>query len=621
MAGEVYALSADLVNYIATYPRPKSWTIGKEDQRMAKWMRNHPNASSIHWISERCWIYDHPKAGTTYSRGFTFPDHVEEIRAEGRRGISEEERLRRGGEYWQSYSTVSKWRQVYQPPSKELSIEEQIEALVEGGGRWTGQGWRSDNGRGPEAVHVDRLLFDNSDSRLIAPDYDGVTRATRPNPTAAGVTPGAPNIEANLPTARTTHFGKDLFRDPSGLGSVSYLRKRAANVQEGPTGVPLGEGEYDIHNLVRGPFEDGPTPEPADMLSSGAANASSKASHTSMPPSSSASSSAPVVEDEPLKNEPTSQIRVGQHAFAVPAYDERFLPAPSLRYDPATLSLRQKRMLGRSNGGTVAVHYLKRNEWFFETALALIGRERMWDDGVDAPAYPDSPYSSNALLEPYSKTALAVSAVPPPALGSVMSASDTGLAEDEIEVLPALWGGPRMYGSPIVLENGMIVEGRRAEANREVVVHRHTSRPLAREEENVPAQTLGEAVASRVGRITGGGRAPMVALAEMDGVQIHVGGDVGNEEMHADTVEQAPAIAPGTDAPVAAEESATAMPATAMPATLSVSASPSAAATSQPDLHSSPASSSLAISSEATTTPSTDTQTPEPEQQSAASLP
>ncbi|KWU46466.1 hypothetical protein RHOSPDRAFT_3142, partial [Rhodotorula sp. JG-1b] len=518
MAGEVYALSADLVNYIATYPRPKSWTIGKEDQRMAKWMRNHPNASSIHWISERCWIYDHPKAGTTYSRGFTFPDHVEEIRAEGRRGISEEERLRRGGEYWQSYSTVSKWRQVYQPPSKELSIEEQIEALVEGGGRWTGQGWRSDNGRGPEAVHVDRLLFDSADSRLIAPDYDGVTRATRPNPTAAGVTPGAPNIEANLPTARTTHFGKDLFRDPSGLGSVSYLRKRAANVQEGPTGVPLGEGEYDIHNLVRGPFEDGPTPEPA-----GAANASSKASQSSTPPSSSASPSAPVVEDEPLKNEPTSQIRVGQHAFAVPAYDERFLPAPSLRYDPATLTLRQKRMLGRNNGGTVAVHYLKRNEWFFETALALIGRERMWDNGVDAPAYPDSPYSSNALLEPYSKTPLAVSAVPPPALGSVMSASDTGLAEDEIEVLPALWGGPRMYGSPIVLENGMIVEGRRAEANREVVVHRHTSRPLAREEENLPAQTLGEAVASRVGRITGGGRAPMVALAEMDGAQIHVG--------------------------------------------------------------------------------------------------
>lgn len=521
MAGEVYALSADLVNYVATYPRPNSWRVGKEDQRMARWMRNHPNASSIHWISERCWIYDHPKAGTTYSRGFTFPDHVEQIRAEGRRGITEEERLRRGGEYWQSYSTVSKWRQVYRPPTKELSIEEQVEALIEGGGRWQAQGWRSDNGRGPEAVHVDRLLFDNTDTRLIPTDYDGVQRATRPNPTAAGVKPGAPNIEANLPTARTTHFGKDLFRDPDSLQSVSYLRKRAANVQEGPTRPALGEGEYEVHNLVHGPFEDGPAPE-SPATGGGNSSTSAASSAAGATPSTAPVAAEDGEEEDPAANEPTSQIRIGQHAYTVPAYDERFLPSPSLRFDPSTLSVREKRMLGRSNGGTVAVHYLKRNEWFFETALALIGRDRMWDNGVDAPAYPDSPYSTNTLLEPYSKTPLAVSAVPPHAIEPSPRASDTGLPEDEIEVLPALWGGARMYGSPIVLDNGMILDGRRAEANREVLVN-HAIRPVAPPQP--PPQTLGEAVASRVSRITGGGRVPMVALAEMDGAEILVGGD------------------------------------------------------------------------------------------------
>jgi hypothetical protein len=27
-------------------------------------MRLHPNASEVRWISERCWMYDHPRSGT-----------------------------------------------------------------------------------------------------------------------------------------------------------------------------------------------------------------------------------------------------------------------------------------------------------------------------------------------------------------------------------------------------------------------------------------------------------------------------------------------------------------------------------------------------------------------------
>lgn len=522
MAGEVYALSGDLVQYLATYPRPKSWRIGKEDQRVAKWMRNHPNASSIHWITERCQIYDHPKAGTTYSRGFTFPDLIEQVRLEGRRGISEDERMRRGGELWQSYSTVSTWKKPYAPPAAGLSIEEEVEALVEGGGRWATQGWRSDSGRGPEAVKLERVLFTPSDSRLNDPSFASSPAAARQPAedllsSATGVRPGAPDRSAVIPSARTTRFGKDLFRDPEGVRAVAHLRKRAANVQEGPTRAPLEEGEYEIFNLARGPFEDGPTPEAL------AAEAGSTTTSTGGNSSSSSSRSA-APEDQPTKgddappyvNEPTAQIRLGQHAYALPSYNERFLPAPTLRFEPSTLALRSQRMLGLPHGGTVAVHYLKRNEWFFETALALLGRDKMWDGGVDAPAYPGSPYERNELLGPYAADPLALSAVPPPAAG-------LGDDEAELEVFPALWGGARMYGSPIVTPEGMVVEGRRAEANRE--------RLVAGSGGNAAAARGGRgASVGRLGRVTGGGRTPLVMVAEMDGVSIEVGGGGEGEE-------------------------------------------------------------------------------------------
>jgi len=39
---------------------------GKEDKLVSRWMRMHPEREEIVWIAERCWIYDHPKAGTVY---------------------------------------------------------------------------------------------------------------------------------------------------------------------------------------------------------------------------------------------------------------------------------------------------------------------------------------------------------------------------------------------------------------------------------------------------------------------------------------------------------------------------------------------------------------------------
>lgn len=65
MAGEAYALSFDLAQYIATSPAVRSIGVrGKEDQLVARWMRAHPGRESIVWVTEQCWMYDHPQAGS-----------------------------------------------------------------------------------------------------------------------------------------------------------------------------------------------------------------------------------------------------------------------------------------------------------------------------------------------------------------------------------------------------------------------------------------------------------------------------------------------------------------------------------------------------------------------------
>lgn len=64
MAGELYALSWSLADWVAKDPVVKTLTKGAEDKQTAKWMRLHPRAMEIRWTNERCWIYDHPRAGT-----------------------------------------------------------------------------------------------------------------------------------------------------------------------------------------------------------------------------------------------------------------------------------------------------------------------------------------------------------------------------------------------------------------------------------------------------------------------------------------------------------------------------------------------------------------------------
>ena len=64
MAGELYALSWSLVDWISKNATVKTLARGAEDKQTSKWMRIHPRASEIRWTSERCWIYDHPRSGT-----------------------------------------------------------------------------------------------------------------------------------------------------------------------------------------------------------------------------------------------------------------------------------------------------------------------------------------------------------------------------------------------------------------------------------------------------------------------------------------------------------------------------------------------------------------------------
>ncbi|KAH8100688.1 hypothetical protein BXZ70DRAFT_892960 [Cristinia sonorae] len=156
MAGELYALSWSLVNWVATDPQVKTMTRGAEDKQTSKWMRVHPRADEIRWASERCWIYDHPRAGTVYSHGFLFPSEVRRVQreilfdlknfwAQTRAGTLPDAQSSAiapaspFGPYgtsptsW-SRSTVSSWGARYSlpAPTAELTTAQSVEALVEG---------------------------------------------------------------------------------------------------------------------------------------------------------------------------------------------------------------------------------------------------------------------------------------------------------------------------------------------------------------------------------------------------------------------------------------------------------------------------------------------------------
>ncbi|KAJ9115015.1 hypothetical protein QFC22_005343 [Naganishia vaughanmartiniae] len=133
MAGECYAMSYDLAYFIGKAETFETMTRGAEDKLVAKWMRMHPRREEISWVSEKCWIYDHPKAGTVYSHGYLFPATVDTVRHENITALPVDELALRGGKAWAtSYSTVSKFGTRYSPPSEGMTALQEVEALVEG---------------------------------------------------------------------------------------------------------------------------------------------------------------------------------------------------------------------------------------------------------------------------------------------------------------------------------------------------------------------------------------------------------------------------------------------------------------------------------------------------------
>lgn len=61
MAGGGYAMSFDLVQYIAQDAYAAVHIKGHEDQVTGDWIRAHPQAEQVVWVVERCWAYDHPR--------------------------------------------------------------------------------------------------------------------------------------------------------------------------------------------------------------------------------------------------------------------------------------------------------------------------------------------------------------------------------------------------------------------------------------------------------------------------------------------------------------------------------------------------------------------------------
>ncbi|KAF9015137.1 hypothetical protein BDQ17DRAFT_1385925 [Cyathus striatus] len=137
MAGELYALSWSLVDYVSKDPNVKTITKGAEDKQTAKWMRSHPRASEVRWTSERCWIYDHPRAGTVYVVIFflllfrsRLTDKIISI-------FREVPQTPAQNEIPESIGHISPMPCVnfgvrYIPPVPDLSTTHSVEALVEG---------------------------------------------------------------------------------------------------------------------------------------------------------------------------------------------------------------------------------------------------------------------------------------------------------------------------------------------------------------------------------------------------------------------------------------------------------------------------------------------------------
>ncbi|CAO1631586.1 unnamed protein product [Jaminaea pallidilutea] len=383
MGGEAYALSADLVSWIATSPNVAAHSTGKEDTTTARWIRSHPQAQHINYVSERCWIYDHPKAGTPYSHGFLYPNEVQKIIAEERFGLDPETIARRGGERaskW--YSTASIWKRRWRPSAPNLSIEEEIESLVEGGGLYAKSGYR--NGEPRAEIEWDSRVYSADDERLD-PRSRGHGKLTSPARLRGD---WHLDSESGLPLYASANESSSSHHASSNKQQLSSREgDESDSASEDEADPPTSSHFLDRLPLVGalgrlrpdrddGRFHDQEHEGQARRqgLSKNDVRTSSHFRYSSLRhpdripyPQEASSYALPGVRDRRMDE---SVLR-GQR-YLLPASmgsdDNRVDDTPATAQDQPTGRTQEMR------GGTVVVHYVKRNEWFLETALALMGR-------------------------------------------------------------------------------------------------------------------------------------------------------------------------------------------------------------------------------------------------------
>lgn len=359
MGGEAYALSYDMVDWMAHSPDVSRTAKGKEDTRTPQWIALHPNRSSVNWVSEHCWIYDHPKGNSPYSHGFLFPDYVEKIKLEGRHGLSEQEIAYRGGERAsQWYSTVTKWHQRYGVPRKGMTAEEQVEALIEGGGRWEGTWVRGPDGSTSERwVPYQDIVYEANDARLRPSTTDSEGRAV---------------LAADV--------GLEPYSGLPILGSIDHGHT-STNASSDQPGRPI---HNDVSSTV---IPDRIATDKANPLPASTKSQPRKRSLlddlVSIP-------RKILGEEEELSDQgqPIDGVHgaLGSNAGAAQhrhAPEARYIPHPTHKDGHGEwASLRARRYLNRPHGGTVIVHYCKKTEQWLETALALCGRSKLWRNGA-----------------------------------------------------------------------------------------------------------------------------------------------------------------------------------------------------------------------------------------------
>lgn len=429
MGGESYAVSADLVEYFATSPRVAAHIKGKEDKVTAHWISTHPNASMVNYISEHCWIYDHPKSGTAYAHGFLFPDEVERIKMEAHRGLSDDETRRRGGAHAaQWYSTVSHWKHKYAAPVQGLSLEEEMEALVEGGGVFRSTGYRS-GGDSTWAPWQDRV-YEAEDARLkelaqgthhglkqlparLRADWtldEGshlpvYTRAT--NATAAtrlSVRDSSEETSGNeehgeeeeeeddddhsaanklldsLPLVGAfKHFA--LAGNQEGPGAAGQYRNPTTTARSpsesdsARNATSPGQARSALEVAQRRQKQKVPVPQNAGYLSSSFGEISVDDLQASRFLVGERERSDTAGDGDAVAHSSNSSPSDGSATSSGEPEDSSSASSSTAAAKPPRLPSPQAHRSHR--GGTVVVHFLKRNEWFYETALALIGRDRM----------------------------------------------------------------------------------------------------------------------------------------------------------------------------------------------------------------------------------------------------